>query len=204
MTVKFEWPVYVQYQIEEERSPAPGLGLLGEARAGPRLIGQGVPTIRRSLEAFPELYLKFAELDPTPGNCLSFARRFGLLTNPQWEHLSVWQALQSSMKQLIGLVKDRSMWADDHEKYVPRVFERSFDLQFEPDVNSENLLVCVVPRSLNSALRLQCLAHSAAGGAVRACAACGNLMRIGGVAGGRADKRFCNNTCRTTYFRRAK
>ena len=101
------------------------------------------------------------------------------------------------MRQMIELTEETGNREALSKKYL---LERSLDLQFEPS-DSGNVHVSAVPRSLNTAMRLQYLLHSSAGGRVRACKSCGILMEIGGGKGRRSHAEFCSDRCRVSYHR---
>jgi hypothetical protein len=196
--IKFEWPVYLDYEIEEGPPPMVGMGLLRSAKSWPKIVARGSPQMKRPLGNFPDLWLRLAKLQPSPDNCLDFARNYGLLTHHTEEVLPFWKDCCISMNKLIELVETKSNWNIEDGKYIPRLFPGSLDLQFEPDVSSKNIIINAVPKNLNAALRLQCLSHYSEGGTVRACEWCGNLMEIGGSTGKRSHVKFCSDKCRSS------
>ena len=203
IAIKFEWPVYPAYEIEEEAPiPEGSISLLSGTRLGPKLVARGLPVMGRPLENFPALYTQLAALQPSPDSCLAFARKFGLLTDQTEEHLFLWRDMCRSMKQFIELLETKSNWEIQNGKYNPMLIKDAFDLQFEPDESSQNFVISALPRSLNSALHLQCLFHFSGGGRVRACKSCGNLMEIGGPAGKRSHVMFCSDKCRSSSHHR--
>lgn len=95
MTNDFEWPVAAGYEWRRVIVTTP-IRRAGEAL---RPIGEPVRTYS-PLKACPDLYRKFARLEPTTAAFRDFAARYGLLgvaaeTDDQWfdEHLRVWQTV---------------------------------------------------------------------------------------------------------------
>lgn len=201
IAIKFEWPVYPAYEIEEP-PPVASTSLLGSASSGPKLVARGIPMLKRPLENFRDLYTQLATLQPSPESYLAFAHKYGLLTHQNEERLSFWPDLSCSMNDFINFLQTKSKWEIREGKYAPMLFKHALDLQFEADDSSPNLIISALPRSLNAALQLQCLFHFSGGGRVHICKACGNLMEIGGPAGKRSHVKFCSDKCRSNSHHR--
>ncbi len=214
--IDFEWTVFAGYEVEEPppvragTTPIPGgIGLppvytgplLGGASL-PYLVAKGRPLTTRPLEAFPDLYLKFAEAEPTAAGHKSFAIKYGLLTDRKREASSDWEQRVKGMRKLVAMVQDQANWVIKNGKFVPFRLERSYELRFVPAAGTGELALSIVPISLYAALVLQCALHGAGSGQVRACKSCGSLFEIGGSSGRRSHAEFCTPKCRFDFNHR--
>jgi len=208
--IDFEWTVFTAYDVTE--SPRDFvLGLysdlevkrLGRTREGPRLVASGEPLTTRPL-AIPNLYLRLAESEPTIEGHIAFAKKYGLLTNREWELISSWPGKVEGMRRLVAMVGDKAHWEIRDGRYVPYENPGSFTFRSVPDGETGEMTFNIVPRDLYAALVLQCFSHSASGAQIRTCKSCGSLFEAGGASGTRSHKTFCSDKCRYDFAHRSR
>ena len=175
--------------------------LLGEASL-PYLVAKGRPLTTRPLEAFPDLYLRFAEAEPTAAGHKNFAIKYGLLTDRKREASFDWAQRVKGMRKLVAMAQDQAKWDINNGKFVPYGLPRGFTLSFLPGAGTGELTLSIVPINLYAALVLQCASHRAGSCQVRACKFCGSLFERGGDSGRRSHAEFCTPKCRFDFHHR--
>ena len=199
--IDFEWTVFADYNVEETppiESPTP---LVGGASI-PKLVASGEPLTTRPLVNFPELYLHLAKSEPTVEGHKIFAKKYGLLTDREWEFTFYWTRSVENMRKLVMKVENTVNWDIRDGKYIPFELPRSFNLRFWPNGETGGMTFNIVPLNLGAALVLQCVSHRAAGAPIRACKSCGSLFEVGGDSGRRSHKEFCSDKCRFDFSHR--
>jgi hypothetical protein len=217
--IDFEWTVFADYEVEEPRVKKPRVEeppsiltgsrppvytgpIIGEEDRPAFLVAKGKPLTTRPLEAFPELYLRLAEAEPTDVGHKKFAKQYGLLTDRKREASFDWERRVKGMRKLVAMIQDQANWPINSGKFVPYGLPRGFTLSFVPSAGTGELTLSIVPISLYAALILQCASHRASSGQVRACKSCGSLFEIGGDTGHRSHAEFCSPKCRFKFHHR--
>jgi hypothetical protein len=206
--IDFEWTVFTAYDVEESlRDQIKELfrteKRLGKTREGPRLVASGEPLTTRPL-SIPNLFLRLAESEPNVEGHKAFAKKYGLLTNQEWEPISCWPDKVKGMRGLVAMVEDKANWDIEDGRYVPYEHPVSFTFRSVPNAETGEMTFNVVPKDLYAALELQCFSHRASGAQIRMCKSCGSLFEAGGASGTRSHKTFCSNKCRYDFAHRSR
>ena len=201
--IEFEWFKFIDYGVEV-RPGVPG-SLLSQVNTE-LLVGLGpreAALKTRPLDMSPDLYLELAKSQPTLAGYKEFAKRYGLLTDPQRDYTYQWPQLIMNMRNLIDLIRDTGNWKIEGEKYVPFDLKMKFGLRFVPtSADGSQTALSIVPANLYNALVLQCVSNRAGGGEVRSCKACGALFETGRTTGRRSNREFCSDKCRFEFSHR--
>jgi hypothetical protein len=186
-----------------------------EAPSGPRtaadtgtdtptyLRGCGVPLKTRPLDWFPDLYLQLRDADPSIEGHLSFARKYGLLSNINQEGLFEWQRRITEIREMIELISNQDKWKINNGIYVKHGLHNAADLMLGRKLGGE-IELTMVPRNLYAAIYLQCVSSVATGITLRSCKACGKDFQIGGDTRQRSNRRFCSDHCRFEFNHRSR
>jgi hypothetical protein len=151
----------------------------------------------RPLERAEALYLLFANLDPSPASCLSFAQNWGLLWTPARrgasESLEDWRREIGDMKA--WLRRDR-----EHFRVAGKIHAKitSIDVALEYDVPDTKPSLKLQPTTLLGAMLLQFAQSMTSGKTQSTCAYCGNWFEVGTKAKRRMAK-FCSDPHRNRY-----
>jgi hypothetical protein len=193
--IDFEWTVFAAYDVG--KVPDPMFMYM------PQLIGSGEPLTTRPL-AIPNLYLRLAESEPTVEGHIAFAKKYGLLTDREWELTTRWEQRVQGMRRLVAMVEDKANWDIRNGRYVPYEHPGSFTFRSVPNSETGEMTFNVVPKDLYAALELQCFSHRASGAQIRMCKSCGSLFEAGGASGTRSHKTFCSDKCRYDFAHRSR
>ncbi|MBM3531158.1 MAG: hypothetical protein FJX62_24040 [Alphaproteobacteria bacterium] len=202
--IDFEWPIAKSYRIVSY-PPAPvvpGRVTLTGNPHGPHIKPDGPVIMKRPLEVWPDLYLQFAKLEPTPENCVKFARKFGQLgtyrENADEESISDWQYHAAQFKLLKKMVDGRKLTPQSSDDF--RLAD--IDLRLRP--RRGQLKLALVPRSLLTAMKLQFAQRVSSGASVRTCEHCGVWFEAGIGTDRRADAKFCCDSHRYDFNNQRK
>ena len=208
VNIDFEWSRFPEYQFESRGGrPAPGrLRTAADPEEGfdepsTFLRGSGAPLRIRTLEKFPDLYLRLKEYGPSSQSHLDFARKYGLLSDATIESSFNWKRKLDGLKELVELASNPDKWAKINGLFARYQLPNSFNLEFTQTVVG-SVDFFIVPRNLFSAIYLQCVSRLATGVEVRGCKACGKPFQIGGDSGQRSNRRFCSDRCRFEFNHR--
>jgi hypothetical protein len=149
------------------------------------------------------LYLDFAQLDGSPGSCLGFAEKWGMLhepasiSNPPAEDLSFWRAEIKKMMIHVRMLPTVVRMTQSGRGTFARV--GALDVLLVPGRGLDARPVIVMePRNLLQAMNLE-LAQSVAGGAsLLTCKECGRYFEAG-TGAKRTVAKFCSDACRNRF-----
>ena len=209
VNIDFEWWQFPKYEFEDrEVRPPPRILTAAEPPEGiskpsSYLCGRGASLKTRPLDEFPNLYLQLKEYDPSRESHLDFARKYGLLSDTRRESWYDWGNRLNELVKLVKSTLNQERWSKKNGSYVRRELPYSYNLQFYPTITG-GIEFTMVPRSLFSAIYLQCVSSLATGVEIRSCKACGKAFQIGGDTGQRSNRRFCSDHCRFEFNHRSR
>jgi hypothetical protein len=202
--IDFKWPVARSYRIvlHPPAPEVPGRLILTGKPHGPHIKPDGPVVMKRSLELWPSLYVQFANLDPTPENCVEFAKKYGLLgtyrENGDEEPISDWKHHAEQFNRVKRMVEGRKLSPQSSDDL--RLAD--IDLRLRP--LRGQLKLALVPRSLLTAIKLQFAQRISSGASIRTCQHCGIWFEAGVGTDRRADARFCSDAHRYDFNNQRK
>lgn len=146
-----------------------------------------------------DIYKWVAKRPPTIEAYAEFAHRFGLLGDaldpPGESYLSTWR------ETINGLAKLRKLSDGAKASGVAKPFTigSQVDVLIRPRADGSPVLA-YQPRSLRSALMLQCAQDIISGAQIRDCLQCGQWFAAGGQHGRRAHAQFCSPECKIKFM----
>jgi hypothetical protein len=202
--IDFEWPVAERY---EGVAPTKGSTLLISA-AEPSLRAVGKTKKRRPLEVKPggfDAYLWVMRQPPTLEAYAAFAKGFGLLGGEL--DPSIDESFLSTWRDTIKGLRTLRNWG---EKVRAQTIFKELDAQtltigaplnvvIRPRASDGAPVLAFQPKSLRSALMLQCAQDIMSGAEIKQCLQCGQWFAAGGEGGKRADALFCSQACRIKF-----
>ena len=198
MSIDFEWEVNKQgYEFVERPVGAPPkiqTVMSGNYDSDPAnrmfLKPRGAATRNgKPLEAEPQLFLKFSQLDGSAEDCIGFASRYGKLyeetTN---ESHGLWQDRIKSMSSWIHSMSDDPVALRGRLAANDLMIGR---LDVKLRAREGKVSTVYVPTNLITAMYLQLSQWISGDRRVKACENCGVWFEQK-----RSDKRFCSSNCR--------
>jgi hypothetical protein len=169
-----------------------------------RQIGRGVQ--QYSPLKNKQLFLDFAQLDGSPGSCVSFAETWGLLSTParaasSFEELHVWRREIKRMLTYIRMLPRVVKIANSRGTYA-RVAK--IDVLLVPGSAPGSAPVLVMePGTLLEAMNLQLALYVSGGNSLLTCQECHKTFQAGrGVK--RSIAKFCGDECRNRYHNKRR
>jgi hypothetical protein len=159
------------------------------------------------LAAHQSLYLDFAQLGGEAADCVAFAERWGLLTNPAGssklpsEDLSFWGSEIKKMRGNIQMLPTIVRVANSRGTFA-RV--GSLDVVLVPGTGPDAAPVMVMePHNLLQAMNLQMAQFVTGGGSLHSCEQCSRYFEAG-RGGKRTVAKFCTDACRNKFHDKPK
>ncbi|MET3967233.1 hypothetical protein [Bradyrhizobium sp. S3.9.1] len=194
--IEFSWPVAERYEIARPKKGA-GNTLLTSGINEPRLVAVGPLTNTRMLDW--DIYKWVAKRPKTIEAYAEFAHRFGLLGDvmdpPGESYLSTWR------ETIDGLSKLRKLCEGAKVAGAGMPFTVGSEVRVLVRRRADGSpTLAYHPKSLRSALMLQCAQDLTSGAAIRDCLQCGQWFTVGGAHGRRSHAQFCSQECKIKYM----
>jgi hypothetical protein len=195
--INFQRSVAKRYEIVLPRPRAADSSILTFEPDEPRLRAVGPLTRTKILDW--DVYQWVATRPPTIEAYAEFAHRYGLLgdaLDPAGEsYLSTWR------ETIEGLAKLRRLCNAAKASGVGRPFTIGSEVEVlvRPRPDGSPVLT-YQPKSLRSALLLQCAQDITSGAVIRECLQCGQWFTAGGEHGRRAHAQFCSQKCKIKFM----